>query len=335
MGKTLLEGDPKMIDRKLIEANLEHTLQNSQITGIGEKLKGKVRDIYVDGETIHLVATDRQSAFDRNLAWVPFKGQVLTETSSWWFEQVSDIIPNHVIAHPDPNVVTGKKLTIFPVEFVMRGYLTGSTSTSAWTAYERGEYEFCGNILPRGMKKNQAFDKPIITPTTKDDDHDEKITPHEIISSGRMTQEQWEYTSQKAFEIFQRGQEIAAKHGLILVDTKYEFGYDEDGTIYLCDEIHTPDSSRYWIADSYQDRFERGENPDNIDKEFLRLWFKERCDPYKDEVLPEAPTELIVELSSRYIQLYEMITGKEFVYYTGDVEERIQNNMNTYKEGVR
>ncbi len=323
-----------MVNRELIGESLNETLKDSHIQGIGSKLTGKVRDIYVDKDTIHLIATDRQSAFDRNLAWVPFKGQVLTQTSSWWFKQVADIMPNHIIANPDPNVVTGKKLTIFPVEFVMRGYLTGSTSTSAWTAYQRGEYDFCGNTLPKGMRKNQQFEKPIITPTTKDNEHDEKITPAEVVASGRMTQEQWNYTAEMAFTIFARGQEIAEKHGLILVDTKYEFGYDQDGTIYLCDEIHTPDSSRYWLKESYLERYDQGLEPDNIDKEFLRLWFKDRCDPYKDKVLPTAPDELIIELSSRYIRLYEMITGEEFQYHRGSVEDRIQHNMNLYKEGV-
>ena len=216
---------------------------------------------------------------------------------------------------------------MFPVEFVIRGYITGVTSTSAWTAYSKGERIFCGNVLPEGLKKNQKFEKPIITPTTKSDEHDEKISAEEIVKRGLMTQQQWDYVADKTIKLFQRGTEIAAKNGLILVDTKYEFGYNDEGDIFLIDEIHTPDSSRYWLKDSYKERFEVGQEPENIDKEFLRLWFKEHCDPYKDKILPEAPEELVIELSRRYIKLYEMITGKEFVAKAGDVKDRIAENL--------
>ncbi len=294
---------------------------------LGKKYKGKVRDVYEDKGKVFLISTDRQSAFDRNLAQIPFKGQVLTQTSAFWFEQTKDIIQNHIIDVPDPNVVAGKKLKVFPVEMVIRGYLTGVTDTAAWTAYVKGERMFCGNELPEGMKKNQMFPEPIITPTTKSEEHDENISAEEIVKQELMTQEQWDYVADKTKKIFQRGQEIAAKNGLILVDTKYEFGHDEEGNIYLIDEIHTPDSSRFWMKDSYEQRFSEGREPENIDKEFLRLWFKENCDPYKNEDLPDAPEELVVELSKRYIQLYEMITGQEFKAETGDVKERIEHNL--------
>jgi len=319
-----------MIDEQTIKKQIKFTLKGTDISGLGEKYKGKVRDVYVTDDKIYLVATDRQSAFDRNLASIPFKGQVLTQTSAFWFEQTKDIIKNHILNIPDPNVVECKKLKVFPVEVIVRGFLTGVTSTAAWTAYSKGEREFCGNTLPEGLKKNQNFETPIVTPTTKDE-HDEKISGEEIVSSKRMTQKQWDYVSKKALELFKRGTEIAAKNGLILVDTKYEFGYDEEGEIYLIDEIHTPDSSRYWIMETYQERFDAGEEPQYIDKEFLRLWFIDNCDPYKDKELPEAPEELVIELSKRYIKLYEMITGKEFKAEVGDPEERIKKNLKKIK----
>lgn len=316
-----------MVSEERIKEQISYTLKGTDIEGLGKKYKGKVRDVYVTDDKIFLIATDRQSAFDRNLANIPFKGQVLTQTSAFWFEKTKDIVDNHIIDVPDPNVVVCKKLKVFPVEFVVRGYLTGVTSTAAWTAYEKGERLFCGNILPEGMKKNQAFEKPIITPTTKSDEHDEKISAEEIVEKGLMSQKDWDYVADKAMKLFQRGTEIAAEHGLILVDTKYEFGYDEDGNIFLIDEIHTPDSSRYWIKETYKERFDNGEEPQYIDKEFLRLWFTKNCDPYKDEVLPDAPEDLVIELSSRYIKLYEMITGETFDAEVGDVSERIEMNL--------
>jgi phosphoribosylaminoimidazole-succinocarboxamide synthase len=316
-----------MISEQIIKEQLNYTIAKTQFDGLGERKKGKVRDVYTKGDTVFLISTDRQSAFDRILAEIPFKGQVLTLTSAFWFEQTEDIVQNHVIEVPDPNVVVCKKLSVFPVEFVVRGYLTGVTSTAAWTAYEKGERLFCGNVLPEGMKKNQKFETPIITPTTKDEEHDEKISAEEVVSRGLMTQEQWDFTADKALKLFARGTEIATKNGLILVDTKYEFGFDSDGNIYLIDEIHTPDSSRFWFEDSYEARLNANEEPENIDKEFLRLWFAKNCDPYNDEVLPEAPQELTLELSKRYIQLYEMITGKDFQCQAGDVGQRIETNL--------
>ncbi len=310
-----------------IKKQIKFTLKGAEFPSLGKKYKGKVRDVYVVEDKIFLISTDRQSAFDRNLTNIPFKGQVLTQTSAFWFEKTKDIIQNHVVDVPDPNVVVCKKLKVFPVEVVVRGYITGVTSTSAWTAYEQGERNFCGNILPEGLKKNQKFETPIITPTTKSEEHDEKISGEEIVKKGLMTREQWDFVSDKALKLFERGQEIAASHGIILVDTKYEFGYDSEGNIFLIDEIHTPDSSRFWIKESYEGRFDKGEEPENIDKEFLRLWFKEHCDPYKDKKLPDAPEELVVELSKRYIQLYEMITGEKFEVSVGDVSSRIEKNL--------
>jgi phosphoribosylaminoimidazole-succinocarboxamide synthase len=218
--------------------------------------KGKVRDRYDLGKAFALITTDRQSAFDRILATIPFKGQVLNQTGAWWFEQTKDIIPNHVIDFPDPNVTIAKKCTPFPIEFVVRGFVTGSSSTSLWTIYEEGNREYCGIQFPDGMVKNQKLPKPVITPTTKEEEHDRAISPAEIIAEGWMEKEHWEYASKKAIDLFVRGQEISSKHGLILVDTKYEMGLDEKGEITLIDEIHTPDSSRYWIEESFQEKTE-------------------------------------------------------------------------------
>ena len=316
-----------MIPEQQIKEQISHTLGKTDFPKLGRKYTGKVRDVYVAEDKLFLIATDRQSAFDRILARIPFKGQVLTQTSAFWFEKTKDIIPNHVINVPDPNVVVCKKLKVFPVEVVVRGYITGVTSTSAWVAYEKGERNFCGNILPEGLKKNQKFKTPIITPTTKSDEHDEKISGEEIIKRKLMTKKQWDFVADKALKLFERGDEIAAKNGLILVDTKYEFGYDEKGNIFLIDEIHTPDSSRFWIKESYGERFKKGDEPENIDKEFLRLWFTKHCDPYKDKTLPEAPEELVIELSRRYIKLYEMVTRKDFKAEPGDVKKRIEKNL--------
>ncbi len=280
----------------------------------GQRYQGKVRDTYDTGDKLILITTDRQSAFDKVLASVPYKGQVLNLTSTWWFEKTEHIVPNHLIAVPHPNVMIAKKCEVFPIEFVVRGYITGTTSTSLWTQYNKGVRNYCGIDLPQGLQKNQRLAMPLLTPTTKDKEHDRPISPAEIIAEGWMKKEDWEEASAAAMALFNYGTNVAAEHGLILVDTKYELGRDPSGRIVLVDEIHTPDSSRYWLKDSYEARFAEQKEPENIDKEFLRLWFIEHCDPYKDAVLPQAPKELIVTLASRYIQLYEMITGRAFSF---------------------
>ena len=316
-----------MVSKDVIRENLNSCLTDTSALRLPGRLEGKVRDIYDLGDKLLLITTDRQSAFDRVLAEVPFKSQVLNLVSAWWFEQTADIVPNHVLEVPDPSATLARKCKPFPVEFVVRGYLTGSTSTSAWTLYDNGERNICGNILPDGMRKNQRFPEPIITPTTKSDEHDESITPQGIVEQGLMRAEDWEKASSTALRLFRRGVKLAAENGLILVDTKYEMGTDSEGNMLLIDEIHTPDSSRYWLAETYQQRFRAGEKPDSIDKEFLRLWFRERCDPYNDEKLPTPPDDLVVELSSRYIKLYEMITGRDFQPATGDPLERLRRNL--------
>ena len=311
-----------------IKAELNNTLTETSLSGRSKKT-GKVRDQYDLGDQVALITTDRQSAFDRVLASIPFKGQVLNLTSAWWFSQTKHIIPNQVISVPDPNVTLAKKCEVFSIEFVVRGYITGSTSTSLWTVYNNGDREYCGNILSEGLKKNQKLEANMLTPTTKEEHHDRPIAPPEIVSEGWMSQEDWDYCSQKALALFAFGQQKAAEHGLILVDTKYEMGRDTDGTICLIDEIHTPDSSRYWIAETYDERMSAGQEPQNIDKEFLRLWFVDNCDPYNDKTLPDAPDELVAELSSRYIYLYETITGTAFPFPDAGkpVQERINENL--------
>src|SRR3989344_5231887 len=263
----------------LKETNLKH---------LGAKKTGKVRDIYIQKDKLILVSTDRHSSFDRIIAHIPHKGQVLTQSSLFWFDKTKDIVPNHVLANPDPNVVVGKKCTVIPIEVVMRGYITGTTNTSLWTIYQNGERDFGNFKLPNGMKKNQKLKKPVMTPTTKSDEHDRPITPAEIIKEGIVDAKLWKKIETVAMKLFLRGQKIALKHGLILVDTKYEFGLDQKGTLTLIDEIHTPDSSRWWMAKKYSKRFEAGLDPEYFDKEFLRLWFKEHCDPYKNKILPTA-----------------------------------------------
>ncbi|XP_050377287.1 phosphoribosylaminoimidazole-succinocarboxamide synthase, chloroplastic [Argentina anserina] len=308
----------------LSETNLHLT-----VPGLNSKTRGKVRDVYDSGDYLVMVTTDRQSAFDRILASIPFKGQVLNETSLWWFDQTRHITSNAVVSVPDANVTIAKKCSVFPVEFVVRGFVTGSTDTSLWTVYRNGVRNYCGNVLPGGLEKSQKLPANILTPTTKAADHDAPVTPDEIIERGLMSQADYDEVSQKALSLFKYGQRVALEHGLILVDTKYEFGKGQDGSIHLIDEVHTPDSSRYWIAHTYEERFQSGLEPENIDKEFLRLWFKDHCNPYEDEVLPDAPEELVRELSWRYIFLYETITKSKFKIPSTEepIHDRISRNV--------
>lgn len=316
---------------KIISVNLHNCLTETSFSA-GVKYSGKVRDRYELKDRLILITTDRQSAFDRILAAIPFKGQVLNQTSAWWFDQTQHIVPNHVLAVPDPNVTVAKKCSVFPVEFVMRSYITGTTETSLWTHYAKGVRNYCGNELPEGLKKNEQLDIPILTPTTKAEDHDLPVSADDILEEGLMTEEDWLVASKAAHTLFAFGQKISRKHGLILVDTKYEFGKDRDGNILLVDEIHTPDSSRYWLAATYENRIAEGKEPQNIDKEFLRLWFVKNCDPYHDKTLPNAPEELVIELSKRYIQLFEMITGVPFSFpdQRFPITQRIQKYITDY-----
>ncbi|ASG68633.1 phosphoribosylaminoimidazolesuccinocarboxamide synthase [Francisella halioticida] len=321
-----------MIDKQIIANNIKNVLKSTNLD-IKDKYVGKVRDMYFFNDKSILISTDRQSAFDRSLGFIPFKGQILAQSSIWWFKETAHIVKNHFIDSPDLNVVIARKAKVLPIEFVVRGYITGSTSTSLWTHYENGSRDYCGNILPKGLEKNQKLQQNILTPTTKEHDHDCPISADDIVKEGWLTQKQWDFASQKALELFEFGQKKALEHGLILADTKYEFGIDEKtGEIILIDEIHTPDSSRFWLESSYADRVKKGLEPENIDKEFFRLWFAKNCDPYNDEVLPGAPENLVVELSQKYITLFEMITGQEFELPKdlSSINQRIARNVTNY-----
>lgn len=300
--------------------DLTRVLDHARIDELPNPYFGKVRDCYdlpATGDQPArriLISSDRISAFDRILTAIPFKGQVLTQMARYWFDHTGDICPNHVISYPDPNVVIGRKVTILPVEIVVRGYLAGTTSTSILTQYRAGARRIYGHDLPDGMRGNQILPQAMITPTSKafDGGHDEPLTADQIIAQGLLTRAQWDQVSIYALALFARGQKMAAARGLILVDTKYEFGTDETGRILLADEIHTPDSSRYWIADGYQTAFETGDRPPSFDKDVIRSWVVARCDPYHDPI-PDIPPDMIAKTAAVYIAAFEAITGQAFV----------------------
>jgi phosphoribosylaminoimidazole-succinocarboxamide synthase len=317
-----------MLDIHTIQEHLDDVLTETNFQTLGERIVGKVRDVYIADDHVTLVATDRHSSFDRNIAFVPFKGEILNQISIFWFDATKDIIQNHVLSVPDPSVLIAKKCKPLPIEAVVSGYITGVTGTSLWSHYGEGKRDFGNFVLPEGLKKNQKLAEAVFTPSTKFEAHDRTLSPQEIISEGLMTPELIGEVERVAKALFARGQEIALARGLILVDTKYEFGIDEAGKLTLIDEIHTPDSSRYWKAATYQERFDTNQEPEYFDKEFLRLWFKDHCDPYADEVLPQAPPELVAELSRRYIEIFETITGTEFKHdFSTPLLERITHNL--------
>lgn len=320
-----------MLSPDQIIAQIPFCLKGTDFDVLGEKYEGKVRDNYTQGDKRFIVVTDRLSAFDRVIALIPFKGQVLNQMAKFWFEKTADIMGNHVIEFPDPNVVLAKQCTAMPVEMVVRGYLTGVTTTSAWYHYEKGERDFCGNKLPDGMKKNERFPEPILTPSTKAEygGHDESVSRENILGRGIITPEQFDYMAEKSMELYKRGVEIAAKQGIILVDTKYEFGVNKEGEIVLIDEIHTPDSSRFWFANEYEARLASGEEQKKIDKEYLREWLADRGFRGEGDI-PEIPDEVRAETARRYIEAYELITGEKFVAEVGDVYDRIKDNLSKY-----
>lgn len=296
------------------------------------KTSGKVRDWYdlPDGQRL-IVTTDRLSAFDRILAAVPYKGQVLNQLAAWWFEQTRDIIPNHILSLPDPNASIVAVAEPFPVEVIVRGYITGVTTTALWYRYSIGERNIYGYEFPEGLRKNQALPEPIITPTTKGGatGHDERLTCAEVVETGLLDKKTWDQIQSAALAIFRRGQQLANEAGIILVDTKYEFGCSPDGNIVLIDEVHTPDSSRFWKADSYEARLSAGEDPENFDKEFVRMAYAEKG--YRgDGEIPSMPDDLWIAASARYIEIYEMLTGKEFIPGNYPIEDRLLESL---KEG--
>ena len=318
---------------------LTRTLDHAHIAELPNPYFGKVRDCYdLPGTADHgprriLISSDRISAFDRILAAIPFKGQVLTQVARFWFDRTADICANHVISYPDPNVVIGQHLTILPIEIVVRGYLAGTTGTSILTQYKAGHRAMYGHVFPDGLRDNQALATPIITPTTKafDGGHDAPLTADEIIRTGLLTAAQWDEVAAKSLALFARGQKMAAERGLILCDTKYEFGTDAAGNILIADEIHTPDSSRYWITSGYEAAFNAGSRPPSFDKDVIRAWVAARCDPYTDPV-PDIPADMIATTSRTYIAAYEAITGQTFVPdMTGDTPlARIRSNLALY-----
>ena len=320
-----------MVSNSDLVAQIPFCLKSTDFSTMGAKYEGKVRDNYSkDGHRV-IIVTDRLSAFDKVITLIPFKGQVLNQMAKFWFEQTKDIAENHVIEFPDPNVVVGKECKAMPVEMIVRGYITGVTSTSIWTHYEKGVRNFCGNQLPEGLKKNQKLAKPIVTPSTKAEHggHDESVSREQILQRGIVTAEQFDYMSDVSMKLYQRGVEIAAKQGIILVDTKYEFGVGPDGKIVLIDEIHTPDSSRFWFANEYEKRLLAGEEQKKIDKEYLREWLAERG--FKgDGEIPLVPEEIRVETARRYIEAYELITGQKFEAQVGDVGVRLKQNLAKY-----
>jgi phosphoribosylaminoimidazole-succinocarboxamide synthase len=311
--------------QELLQA-IPAALHAADLPGWGPKQSGKVRDIYAhDGQRV-LITTDRVSAFDRVLGVIPYKGQVLNQLSAWWFERTRDVVGNHVVAVPDPNVTIGREAELLPVEVVVRGYITGVTTTSLWYLYERGERRPYGIPLPDGLRKNDPLPAPIITPTTKATGgaHDERLTRDEILERGLVAPPLWEQVEAAALALFARGQAVARQAGLILVDTKYEFGL-VDGRLVIVDEIHTPDSSRYWTLDSVG----AGREPQNFDKEVLREWFV--AQGYRGEGQPPVmPADFVARVAARYIAAYERLTGQTFVPGEQPATERIARNLARY-----
>lgn len=316
-------------DVALLREGLSLTLDETDLPELGRKVQGKVRDSYLpgDGRRI-LVTTDRISAFDRVLGTLPFKGQILNQLSAWWFEQTKDVAPNHLRGVPDPSVSVAIECEPLPVEWVMRAYATGVTSTSLWTHYARGEREFCGHALPEGLKKNEPLPEAILTPSTKAEKggHDESVSRDVVLERGLVDEATFAEAERIARALFARGREICAKHGLILVDTKYEMGRAPDGSIVVIDEIHTPDSSRIWLADSYEARLAAGEEPESFDKEYVRRWLA--AEGFTgDGPIPKIPDEVRVEASRRYIEACETIRGEPFVPDLEDPITRIRKNL--------
>ncbi len=321
-----------MIQTKTILQAIPHVLKTIDIPELGKKIQGKVRDIYLKEDKRILITTDRQSAFDVILGYIPFKGAVLNLLSKFWFDETKHIIQNHMISVPDPNVMITKNCQPLPIEMIVRGYLTGVTKTSIWYSYQKGERIIYGIKFPEGLKKNQRLPQPIITPTTHPPPgskiHDERLTKEEILARKIVNKKIYKQMEEITYALFDYGSKICQKRGLILVDTKYEFGLYK-GKLILIDEIHTPDSSRFWIADTYEKRLKKGLEPENFDKEFLRLWYVKKG--YQgDGTPPPMSKNLIVNLAKRYIAVYEKITGKKFKAFEYPIEKRIFKNLNIF-----
>lgn len=309
-----------MIDDEVIKNNINNTIKETDFPGLGKKYVGKVRDNYTAGNTRVIVVSDRISAFDVVLGTIPFKGQVLNQLTSYWFEETKDVAANHFIESPDPNIMVVRLCKPFPVEVIVRNYITGSL----WREYEKGQDNY-GLGLPAGMKKDHKFEQLIITPSTKaDEGHDMPMKREDVLKL--IPEEKYAKMEETALRLFKRGSEIAAKQGLILVDTKYEFGESADGEILLIDEIHTPDSSRYWIKESYEELYGKGQPQQMLDKEYVRQWLIQRG-YMGDGQPPKFSEEVIVTAAKKYIELYELITGKEFQVVERNVDERMRTNL--------
>jgi phosphoribosylaminoimidazole-succinocarboxamide synthase len=310
-----------MISEDRIRSQLKNVLDSTEFRGLGKCERGKVRDSYLQKGRRILIATDRISAFDVILGTIPFKGQVLNQLAAFWFGKTREIVPNHVLDVPDPNVMIVRECEQLPLEFIVRGYITGVTKTSAWYNYEQGVRNFCGNRLAEGLKKDQKFAKPILTPTTKLEKHDRPISREEAIEEGLIDGASFDECARICFALYDAGVKEAARRGLILVDTKYEIGR-YNGNFVISDEIHTPDSSRYWFADTYKKLFAAGQDQRKLDKEYVREWLVGQG--FRgDGVPPALPGDVRVEAAKRYIQAYELVTGQEFVVSDEPVAQRI------------
>ena len=315
------------VDKATVERALEHPLEGTDLP-LGRKYEGKVRDNYIDGERRVLVTTDRISAFDRVLGTLPLKGQILNYVAQFWFQHTKHLVENHVIEVPDPNVVVARQCELLPVEMVVRAYLTGTTDTSIWVHYERGARSFCGHALPDGLRQHERLPEVLVTPSTKaaKGSHDVSASKAEIVALTNMPEEDFDAAERMALTLFREGQRHCAERGLILVDTKYEFGKTPEGRIVVVDEIHTPDSSRYWFRDSYEQRFGNGLAPESFDKEYVRRFLAEQGFRGDGEV-PKIPDEVKVEAILRYIEAVEQITGARFVPDLDEPQARIRRNL--------
>jgi len=316
------------IDMTLLRDLCGRTLDDTDLPELGAREEGKVRDSYVKDGRRHIVVTDRVSAFDVVLGTIPLKGQVLNQIAAFWFDKTSPLATNHLIDVPDPNVSLVKECQLLPVEFVFRGYLTGSTSTSIWVNYDGGSRDYCGHRLPDGLSKHQELPEPLLTPTTKapKGQHDELTSRDEIIARGDLSEALYDAAEALTASLFKAGQEWAASRGLILVDTKYELGLDENGALVVIDEIHTPDSSRYWYRDTYEQAMSQGRDPQALDKEYVRRWLVDQG--WRGEGTPPTlPDEVRCEAARRYIEAYERITGAEFIPDLEPPDTRIRRNL--------
>ncbi len=316
------------IDLTLLRELCSRTLERTDFKGLGERIGGKVRDCYVAGDRRILVSTDRVSCFDVVVGTIPLKGQVLNQLAAFWFEKTSSLAPNHLLEVPDPNVSVARNCQLLPVEFVMRGYLTGSTSTSIWTAYQRGERSYCGHSLPDGLRRHERLPTPLLTPTTKAamGEHDQLTSREALIAQAVISEARYDQAADLATALFEAGTRWTESRGLILADTKYEMGVDPEGRIRVIDEIHTPDSSRYWVRDAYDRAMSRGDDPEPVDKEYVRLWLREQGYTGSGEI-PTIPDEIRCEAARRYIESYEMIAGRSFEPDLEAPIERIRRNL--------